>query len=137
MQIIEIIALENGAHRNQKASYLTAANLPEGWAIVPDDMPIPDTFPFVDITVEGNTVTSMTAGVVPEPEPEPEPGPTAEERIAELEDAMCDMDAANQAEITDLQDTVSALEDAICEMDAANEERMAAIEDELCEMDMG
>ena len=45
--------------------------------------------------------------------------PTAEERIAELE-------ATN-----------AALEDAMCEMDAANEERMAAIEDALCEMDMG
>ena len=45
--------------------------------------------------------------------------PTAEERIAELE-------AVN-----------AELEDAMCEMDAANEERMAAIEDALCEMDMG
>ena len=31
----------------------------------------------------------------------------------------------------------AALEDALCDMDAANEERMAAIEDALCEMDMG
>ena len=45
--------------------------------------------------------------------------PTAEERIAELK-------------------TINAeLEDALCEMDAVNEERMAAIEDALCEMDMG
>ena len=70
--------------------------------------------------------------------------PTTEERIseleavnAELEDALCEMDASNQAEIEELQETTSALEDAICEMDAANEERMAAIEDALCEMDMG
>ena len=48
-----------------------------------------------------------------------EPETTAEERIAELE--------AINAE----------LEDALCEMDAANEERFAAIEDALCEMDMG
>ena len=53
---------------------------------------------------------------VPYPDP---PAPTPEERIAALE-------AVN-----------AALEDAICEMDAANEERMAAIEDALCEMDMG
>ena len=51
--------------------------------------------------------------------PVPEYKPTAEERIAELE-------AVN-----------AELEDALCEMDAANEERMAAIEDALCEMDMG
>lgn len=75
--------------------------------------------------------------------PVPEHKPTTEERIAELEavnaeleDAMCEMDASNQAEIEELQETTSALEDAICEMDAANEERMAAIEDALCEKDM-
>ena len=68
MQIIEIKALENGAHRN----HTLHDALPDGWAIIPDDMPVPDTFPFVNITVEGEYVTSMTAGVVPEPAPEPE-----------------------------------------------------------------
>ena len=97
MLIVEIIALENGGHRNQKADYLTAANLPNGWAIVPDDMTIPNTFPFVNITVEGNTVTSMTAGVVPTPEPEPESGPTTEERIAALEDQLAQADETNIA----------------------------------------
>ena len=43
---------------------------------------------------------------------DPDTEPTAEERIAELEDAMC-------------------------EMDAMNAQRIAAIEDALCEMDMG
>ncbi len=47
------------------------------------------------------------------------PEPTTEERVAQLEAST------------------AALEDAICEMDAANEERMAAIEDALCEIDMG
>ena len=69
MRIIEIAALENGAHRNQAGNI---SNVPEGWAIIPDDMEIPATFPFVNITVEGDTVTSMTEGVVPEPAPEPE-----------------------------------------------------------------
>ena len=75
---------------------------------------------------------------------DPEHEPTAEERIAELEavnaeleDAMCEMDAEKQAEIEELHETVAALEDAVCEMDAANAERIAAIEDALCEMDMG
>ena len=49
----------------------------------------------------------------------PEPAPSTEERVTELEAAT------------------AALEDAVCEMDAANEERIAAIEDALCEMDMG
>lgn len=53
---------------------------------------------------------------VPYPAPH---APTADERITVLEEAT------------------TALEDAVCEMDAANEERMAAIEDALCEMDMG
>ena len=56
--------------------------------------------------------------ILPEPEPAPAE-PTLEERITELE-------AVN-----------AELEDAICEIDAANEERIAAIEDALCEMDMG
>ena len=73
MLIIEIAALENGAHRNQTGDLRT---IPEGWAVVPESIEVPDTFPFVDIEVEGQTVTSMTPGVVPEPEPAPEPEPT-------------------------------------------------------------
>ena len=45
--------------------------------------------------------------------------------------------ATTEERVTDLEQATSALEDAMCEMDAANEERMAAIEDALCEMDMG
>ena len=85
MRIIEIAALSNGAHRNQTA---TLSAVPDGWAIIPDDMEIPDTFPFVNIETEEVvytkesmipddktetytvvTVTKMTAGTVPEPEP--------------------------------------------------------------------
>ena len=77
--------------------------------------------------------------------PEPaDPEPTPEERIAELEaanialeDAMCEMDIANQEQIAELQATNIALEDALCEMDVANEERFVAIEDALCELDKG
>lgn len=82
MRLIEIATLENGAHNNQKfgaggPNYTP----PTGWAVIPEDMPIPDTFPFVDIEVENGVVTAMTAGVVPEPEPVPEPPPTAMERV--------------------------------------------------------
>lgn len=74
MIIIEIAALENGAHRNQTYNDV----LPDGWAMIPEDMEIPDAFPFVNIEVSANEesgemyVTSMTAGVMPELEPEPE-----------------------------------------------------------------
>lgn len=87
MYMIEIAALDNGAHNNQ--TYHGA--LPDGWALIPDDMPIPETFPFVDITVAKNAegvleVTSMTAGVMPDPEPVPDPEPT------ELEQLRADVD---------------------------------------------
>ena len=102
MRIIEIKALKNGAHRNQTGNL---SEIPEGYAQIPDDMPIPDTFPFVNIDVSEKTrykeiphyndeteeieieripytvtvVTSMTAGLMPEPAPIPEPEPTGEE----------------------------------------------------------
>ena len=71
MKIIEIKPLPNGAHRNQTIQGGMAC--PGGWAIIPENMPIPETFPFVTLTIEGQTVTGMEPGVVPEPGPEPEP----------------------------------------------------------------
>ena len=82
MRIIQIIPQPNGAHRNQSTSAKTP---PDGWAIIPPDMVIPSTYPFVDIEVEDSVVTVMTAGVVPEPEPEPDPEPTVDERVTALE----------------------------------------------------
>lgn len=78
MQIIKIEALKNGAHANQTGTF---TRIPDGYAVIPDSMAIPDTFPFVDITVEDGVVTSMTAGVVPEPEPTPDPEPTETEQL--------------------------------------------------------
>lgn len=78
MRIIEIQPLENGAHRNQTT---TSTAIPTGWAEIPADVAIPETFPFVDLQVEGNKVVSMTAGVVPDPEPEPDPEPTETEQL--------------------------------------------------------
>lgn len=67
MRIIEIEALDNGAHRNQNHSL---SSVPDGWAVIPDDMEVPETFPFVEITVENGVVTAMVAGVVPDiPQP--------------------------------------------------------------------
>lgn len=78
MIIIEIQALSNGAHRNQTT---TSTTIPTGWAEIPADVSIPETFPFVDIKVEGSKVVSMTAGVVPDPEPQPDPEPTETEQL--------------------------------------------------------
>ena len=84
MQMIEINALENGAHRNQTYH----GYLPDGWAVIPPEMEMPDTFPFVDIEVEEidgvMTVTGMTAGVLPAPDDEPAPMPEREPTAEEI-----------------------------------------------------
>lgn len=96
MKLIEITALDNGAHNNQTSD--NQIQIPNGWAVIPDDMEIPNTFPFVNITVDGQTVTSMTDGVVPEPKPAPVPEPTLEEQIASL-----------QVQLSNTQDVIDAL----------------------------
>ena len=65
MHLIEIIAQDDGYHRNQNHS--VPIPVQEGWAVIPDDMEIPETYPYVNIEVDGQMVTSMTAGIVPEP----------------------------------------------------------------------
>lgn len=78
MIIVEIAALDNGAHNNQTYHGV----LPDGWAFIPDEMELPDTFPFVDLEVEGDVVLSMTAREIPEPEPEPDtPSPAPVEKV--------------------------------------------------------
>ena len=87
MRIIKIIGFPDGAHQNQTYN---GATVPDGWAVIPDGMEIPDTFPFVNLTVDGQTVISMTADVVPEPE---ESEPTSEDitldLMAEHEERLC------------------------------------------------
>ena len=76
MTIIEIQPQSNGAHRNQTVS--GAVTVPDGWAVIPADIAIPGTFPFVTLTVEGQTVIGMEPGVAPEPET---PAPTETEQL--------------------------------------------------------
>ena len=90
MRIIEIHALSNGSHRNQTTSMKT---IPEGWAVVPDDVPTPN-FPFGKIEVKEidgvMTVTKWEAGTLPEKIPfydeELETG------ISEVEQLRADVD---------------------------------------------
>lgn len=90
MRLIELQALENGAHNNQTVD--SAIPAAEGWAIIPDDM-VCENFPFGEVEAEerfetreledgteetvsiGWYVTKWTPGEIPEPEPEPEPVP--------------------------------------------------------------
>lgn len=89
MTIIKIEPYDNGAHDNNTifGADPTTFPIPDGYAVVPDDMPIPDTFPFVDITVDNSTppvVTSMTAGIVPPSEPEPALEPEPADKLGQL-----------------------------------------------------
>lgn len=83
MVIIEIKALENGAHRNQ--TVMGSVPPPDGWAVIPEDMEIPETFPFVGVEATNGVVTALTPGTVPEPQPESEPMPTVDKRVKKLE----------------------------------------------------
>lgn len=78
MRIIEIEALENGAHRNQSADWITAETCPEGWAIIPDEMEC-ENFPFGTVEVEDGTVTSWTPTDIPS---DPEPSAVERREIA-------------------------------------------------------
>lgn len=89
MLIIEINALDNGAHRNQSWN---GSSIPDGWAVVPDDMET-ENFPFGEVTVErvagAMTVTKWTPGTLPKiTEEKPI---TMAERLAALEAAMLEM----------------------------------------------
>ena len=70
MRIVEIAALENGAHRNLDT---TGRTVPDGWAIVPAGLETPN-YPFGNLTVDGQTPpVVLTWEPLPVPEPEPEP----------------------------------------------------------------
>lgn len=110
MLLIEIEPLSYGAHRNQNVGGTMTP--PDGWAVIPADMAIPETFPFVDLVVRDGTVVSMAAGEVPEPDPDPTPEPTVEARVQALESAtsiafvtLCEtgtIDAVTASEHTEL-----------------------------------
>ena len=85
MRIIEIQTLENGGHRNQ-TGYFKA--VPEGWAVIPDDMETPN-FPFGEVEVaeiDGvMTVTKWVAGTIPEVEEPEAPISETEQLRADIE----------------------------------------------------
>ena len=85
MTIIEIKTLENGSHRNATGEFTT---IPEGWAVIPDDMQF-ENFPFGDVEVEEidgvMTVTAWVVGKMPIEEKHEEP-------ISETEQLRADVD---------------------------------------------
>ena len=92
MLIIEISALDNGAHRNQSGNFRT---IPEGWAVVPETVGTAETlenFPFGAITLAENTTVPTVATWSPLPMPEPEPTTEPEEETSVWDE----LDAAYQ-----------------------------------------
>ena len=80
MIMLEIVALDNGAHRNQTYH----GNLPDGWAVDKDNLCV-ENFPFGEVEAEKidgvMTVTKWTAGVMPEPTDTIKPEPTEMDRL--------------------------------------------------------
>lgn len=101
MKMLEIKALPNGAHRNQSFPGF----VPEGWAVIPEDMDTPN-FPFGEVEVAEvdsvMTVTKWMPGEVPAPEVvAPTPTQQREEAynaqpIVEWEDALLTVTQAAQ-----------------------------------------
>lgn len=105
---------ENGRH-----TYIKGDNIIPfpGYALVPEDLEIPSSFPYVDIEVENGVVVKMTPLPVPpppEPEPEPEPQPTLGDRVTTLES---ENDLLKQ-QVKAASDQNEFLEDCITEMAA-------------------
>lgn len=69
MRIVEIVALDNGGHRNN--SFHNGGSVPDGWAIVPETLSVPN-FPFGILTVDEQTPPVVLTW---EPLPFPAPGP--------------------------------------------------------------
>lgn len=96
MNLIKLAALDSGAHENRNSPWETT--VPEGWAVIPAGVAIPDSFPFVDVlatTVDGvPTVTALRGREMPPDDtPAPEPAPTPEEQLAALQAAQADTDS--------------------------------------------
>ena len=92
MLMIELAALENGAHRNQWIDGVITP--PEGWAAVPEELEAEAAgyLPYILLTVEEGEITGMAQGTIPTPTPEPEPEPDAltqtQLAVAELAEAL-------------------------------------------------
>lgn len=96
MRIIKIESCENGAHSNRNLPYET--NVPDGWALIPNGFVLPESYPFVTLTVKDMngvlTVAEMKAMSRPEVVRQAEQ-PTIKEQLAALQTALEDADALN------------------------------------------
>lgn len=63
MWVIELKTNPNGSHNDHRADHIM--EVPDGWAVIPDGFPVPDTFPFVSVEARDGVVVGMTACEVP------------------------------------------------------------------------
>lgn len=122
MWIINLTPLAPGVYNDHRADHITAP--PDGWAYIPDDFPVPSTFPRLG-SIEAEeieygrgemkytmmTVTAMTEGTLPE-QTEDVPTPTMDERLASLESE----NAILKAQINAQSEQMDFYEDCIAEM---------------------
>lgn len=105
MNLIKIVALLSGTHENRNSPWETT--VPDGWAIIPKNITIPKSFPFVDIKVEEidgvQTVTEMSGHeiIVDKEEMKAKLAKTAKVKITESKTALAEYLAAHPLQWTD------------------------------------
>lgn len=85
MKIVEIKAFDNGAHRNQSGYFET---IPEGWALIPDNLETPN-FPFGKFTTNEVNGVVTVANWIPVAIPDVK---ELEKPVTELEQLRADID---------------------------------------------
>ena len=127
MHIIQLEPIEVGVYNDHKSDFITEP--PEGWAMIPDDVELPSTFPRLgsieaeeithqyEVELQNGekeqrertilTVTKMTEGTVPEPvEPEPTEMEILQDEVTALQLALVEQYEVNlalQEEVTNTQ----------------------------------
>lgn len=71
MRIVQIISSDDGSHKIEELE--EGAAIPEGWALIPNGMSLPNTAPYFDIVVSEGMVVRITPSKVPAPISEQEP----------------------------------------------------------------
>lgn len=105
MNLIKITAFPTGAHENRNSLWETT--VPEGWALIPKDVTIPESFPFVDIEVQEidgvQTVIKMTGHeiIINEDEAKAKLAEVIKVKISESKTTLSDYLASHPLQWTD------------------------------------
>lgn len=69
MRAIKIEANANGSHENMVFDH--PIHMPPGWALIPDDVEIPNSFPFVDVEIQDGLVVRLAVREIEVPDEQP------------------------------------------------------------------